>query len=58
MGSFLNPSAVDIFRPKANMGGTRWGGGGRGGEIKAGNVLFNNALNTYYLRLYGVGPFT
>ena len=22
---------------------------------KAGNVLFNNALNTFYLRLYGVG---
>ena len=22
---------------------------------KEGNVLFNNALNTFYLRLYGVG---
>ena len=21
-----------------------------------GNVLFNDALNTFYLRLYGVGP--
>ena len=24
-------------------------------EIKEGNVLFNDALNTFYLRLYGVG---
>ena len=23
--------------------------------LKEGNVLFNNALNTFYLRLYGVG---
>ena len=23
---------------------------------KEGNVLFNDALNTFYLRLYGVGP--
>ena len=23
--------------------------------MKEGNVLFNNALNTFYLRLYGVG---
>ena len=43
-----------------------WGGGG-GGEregnffhhdptsyMKEGNVLFNNTLNTFYLRLYGV----
>ena len=22
---------------------------------KEGNVLFNNALNTFYLRLYGIG---
>ena len=27
-------------------------GGGGGGE--EGNVLFNDALNTFYLRLYGV----
>ena len=25
------------------------------GERKEGNVLFNDALNTFYLRLYGVG---
>ena len=24
-------------------------------ERKVGNVLFNDALNTFYLRLYGVG---
>ena len=24
-------------------------------ERKEGNVLFNDALNTFYLRLYGVG---
>ena len=24
---------------------------------KEGNVLFNDALNTFYLRLYGKGPF-
>ena len=24
--------------------------------IGIGNVLFNDALNTFYLRLYGVGP--
>ena len=34
------------------------GGGGRGGGVdegrKEGNVLFNDALNTFYLRLYGV----
>ena len=24
-------------------------------EIKEGNVLFNDALNTFYLRLYGIG---
>ena len=24
---------------------------------KEGNVLFNDALNTFYLRLYGVGPY-
>ena len=24
---------------------------------KEGNVLFNDALNTFYLRLYGVRPF-
>ena len=23
---------------------------------KEGNVLFNDALNTFYLQLYGVGP--
>ena len=23
--------------------------------VKVGNVLFNHALNTFYLRLYGVG---
>ena len=23
--------------------------------LKEGNVLFNDALNTFYLRLYGVG---
>ena len=23
--------------------------------MKEGNILFNNALNTFYLRLYGVG---
>ena len=28
----------------------RWGRGGR----KEGNVLFNDALDTFYLRLYGV----
>ena len=28
-----------------------WGGGRR----KEGNVLFNDALDTFYLRLYGVG---
>ena len=27
-------------------------------ERKEGNVLFNNALNTFYLRLYGVGDVT
>ena len=41
-----------------------WGGGGGGGggvkegggkRRKEGNVLFNDALNTFYLRLYGVG---
>ena len=26
-----------------------------GKERKEGNVLFNDALNTFYLRLYGVG---
>ena len=36
--------------------------GGGGGERKEGNVLFNDALNAFYLRLYGVktygkGPF-
>ena len=25
------------------------------GKKKEGNVLFNDALNTFYLRLYGVG---
>ena len=25
--------------------------------IEEGNVLFNDALNTFYLRLYGVGKF-
>ena len=30
-------------------------GGGVGEPIKEGNVLFNDALNTFYLRLYGVG---
>ena len=25
------------------------------GRRKEGNVLFNDALNTFYLRLYGVG---
>ena len=25
-------------------------------EGKEGNVLLNDALNTFYLRLYGVGP--
>ena len=30
-------------------------GGGQFGEgIKEGNALFNDALNTFYLRLYGV----
>ena len=24
---------------------------------KEGNVLFNDTLNTFYLRLYGYGPF-
>ena len=24
-------------------------------RLKEGNVLFNNALNTFYLRLYGIG---
>ena len=28
--------------------------GPRGLEVKEGNVLFNDALNTFYLRLYGV----
>ena len=28
--------------------------GGQGKEGKEGNVLFNNALNTFYLRLFGV----
>ena len=35
----------------------RRGGGGGGGAMKEGNVvvfLFNDALNTFYLRLYGV----
>ena len=27
----------------------------RSGSRKEGNVLFNDALNTFYLRLYGVG---
>ena len=31
----------------------RGGGGGRR-ERKEGNVLFNDALNTFYLRLYGI----
>ena len=26
-------------------------------ETKEGNVLFNDSFNTFYLRLYGVGPF-
>ena len=26
-------------------------------ELKEGHVLFNDALNTFYLRLYGVRPF-
>ena len=26
-------------------------------EIVNGSVLFNDALNTFYLRLYGKGPF-
>ena len=30
------------------------GGGGGGGGEKERNVLFNDALNTFYLRLYGV----
>ena len=25
-----------------------------GGSTKEGNILFNDALNTFYLRLYGV----
>ena len=28
---------------------------GNGSKERNGNVLFNNALNTFYLRLYGVG---
>ena len=28
---------------------------GTGSRRKEGNVLFNDALNTFYLRLYGVG---
>ena len=31
---------------------THWGGGGGGWRER--NVLFNDALNTFYLRLYGV----
>ena len=27
----------------------------RRSEVRKGNVLFNDALNTFYLRLYGVG---
>ena len=27
-----------------------------GHMVKEGNVLFNDVLNTFYLRLYGVGP--
>ena len=30
------------------------GGGGKIGKRKEGNVLFNDALNTFYLRLYSV----
>ena len=45
-------------------GGGGCGGGGGGGGLwvvvmergrKEGNVLFNDALNTFYLRSYGVG---
>ena len=28
----------------------------RGKERKEGNVVFNDALNTFYLRLYGIRP--
>ena len=41
------------------MGGGWGGGGGGGGNLnhnwKEVNGLFNNALNTFYLWLYGVG---
>ena len=30
-------------------------GGGGDGRVIGRNVLFNDALNTFYLRLYGVG---
>ena len=36
------------------MAGLRWSELA-GSSEKEGNVLFNNALNTFYLRLYGVG---
>ena len=51
------------FRPKQKRLRFGLGGGGRGriGYLattfapKEENILFNDALNTFYLRLYGVG---
>ena len=38
------PGMITVLKPKPVLVGR-----------KEGNVLFNDALNTFYLRLYGVG---
>ena len=47
---------IAVADPVIPLGGwVGWGGGGaRTHEMRERNVLFNDALNTFYLRLYGV----
>ena len=44
VGSIPHGGPIELILIRASAGGTR----------KEGNVLFNDTLNTFYLRLYGV----
>ena len=48
---YLRAFGVLLVGRSRRVAAQRFGGGGGGGER---NVLFNDALNTFYLRLYGV----
>ena len=49
----LNKTCVRADMVSTGTQGCRLPGGMK--EKKEGNVLFNDALNTFYLRLYGIG---